>query len=508
MWTVPVTIWVEKPEMATIRGWPFLIGLLFAALALVLFGFSGRCLRWWRRRNGSFFFVSALVGHDPDGMDRDVSRWRRTIRFEEPGEQSFSDTDIVRGGLTVEAVTKTDDDGVFDTWAAADQLATDFGYAIRRDNAKTPTNLALNVVWPLGIAFGLALTVSSVRIWYVRDPPRQADQSWAEKYDGRWFRRSRWFRGDLIDVIETTRLGASTMEELPSDLSITPALDGVDGRPTRRLGSILDDDRHDGPVAVHVALSEELVGKNRTPNYGSAHAAHGIRTHWTVRPAGDRKQAVSYDPRFFGTDAGACAAVIVCAISTGRPVHVFARVPIPVATAMGIAIRKQLGDLPEGSPARSIIVHNYGGGGFKPWRLWIDKPPSRAVATQPPASEGSNEVVERIINLTAHPVRVLGQDGGELIVFPSEGEARVQQSTVRNGNVEIDELDIPVRAIEYGEPSGLPESEVGVTYIVSRVTAQAAADRSDLVFPDDEVRDSDGQIIGCRSLARLAAGAR
>lgn len=56
-----------------------------------------------------------------------------------------------------------------------------------------------------------------------------------------------------------------------------------------------------------------------------------------------------------------------------------------------------------------------------------------------------------------------------------------------------------------GPVEGLPEPDPAcrVRYIVSRVVAEAARGRADLLIPDDTVRDEQGRIIGCRALARL-----
>lgn len=65
---------------------------------------------------------------------------------------------------------------------------------------------------------------------------------------------------------------------------------------------------------------------------------------------------------------------------------------------------------------------------------------------------------------------------------------------------------IPVVKTEFGEVLGLPESAEVVTYIVSRITVEAAQaqDRStdDLLVTSGAVRDSQGRIIGCRAFAR------
>ncbi|ARF70806.1 hypothetical protein B7C51_25050 (plasmid) [Paenibacillus larvae subsp. pulvifaciens] len=83
--------------------------------------------------------------------------------------------------------------------------------------------------------------------------------------------------------------------------------------------------------------------------------------------------------------------------------------------------------------------------------------------------------------------------------IPSSGNARVKQKRVPLGEVN----GIPVCKTAFGEVEGLPEPQDGIVYIVSALTAQAAKDRNDLYVPDEQVRDSEGRIIGCRALAKI-----
>jgi len=70
---------------------------------------------------------------------------------------------------------------------------------------------------------------------------------------------------------------------------------------------------------------------------------------------------------------------------------------------------------------------------------------------------------------------------------------------------DIDDWDItiPVVKTRFGEVEGLPEPEEGTVYIVSNLVAQAVPDREDVFFPDDLVRDENGNIIGCRALGKI-----
>ena len=61
---------------------------------------------------------------------------------------------------------------------------------------------------------------------------------------------------------------------------------------------------------------------------------------------------------------------------------------------------------------------------------------------------------------------------------------------------------VSVNKSVFGEVVGLPEPIEGTWYIVSRIVAEAAQ-RSDLLVPDETVRNSEGQIVGCKSFATI-----
>jgi hypothetical protein len=103
-------------------------------------------------------------------------------------------------------------------------------------------------------------------------------------------------------------------------------------------------------------------------------------------------------------------------------------------------------------------------------------------------------------NLTPHRLVVVDAAGAALLTLPPcPAPPRVDQEVV-------DEVVLPtgvmVRGIRYGPVSGLPDPTPGVVLVVSRVVAREV-ERADLVFPDGEVRDAEGRIIGCRRLARF-----
>ena len=120
----------------------------------------------------------------------------------------------------------------------------------------------------------------------------------------------------------------------------------------------------------------------------------------------------------------------------------------------------------------------------------------------------------RVVVLTRHALVVFAKsvDGGEqtasprviLRVAPSGQVARVRTRSVAAADLAIDGVSVPLSTVSY-EPTidGLPPPVGGIVYFVSRITAEAA-NRGDLVFAADEVRDRHNRIIGCHELAQFA----
>ncbi len=78
-------------------------------------------------------------------------------------------------------------------------------------------------------------------------------------------------------------------------------------------------------------------------------------------------------------------------------------------------------------------------------------------------------------------------------------ESDIKEDGYDNGwNIYID-----IMQKSFSEVEGLPEPQENTIYIVSALVAGAAKDRDDLVIPNDTVRDDQGRIIGCRSLAKI-----
>ena len=85
----------------------------------------------------------------------------------------------------------------------------------------------------------------------------------------------------------------------------------------------------------------------------------------------------------------------------------------------------------------------------------------------------------------------------------------IRTTATRQDEVETDGYDngwnitVDIMKKSFTEIEGLPEPKENTIYIVSALVAGAAKNRDDLVVPNDIVRDDQGRIIGCRSLAKI-----
>ena len=99
------------------------------------------------------------------------------------------------------------------------------------------------------------------------------------------------------------------------------------------------------------------------------------------------------------------------------------------------------------------------------------------------------------VNLTPHEITFIFADGNELVIPPSGNLARVSVKTEKAGEID----GIPVTTSVFGEV----EPKEGTAYLVSSIVAQRVRERDGVFIPSDSVRDSEGRIIGCRSLGRV-----
>ena len=106
----------------------------------------------------------------------------------------------------------------------------------------------------------------------------------------------------------------------------------------------------------------------------------------------------------------------------------------------------------------------------------------------------------QIINLTPHAITFCDPEGKPVrTISPSGTLARVSSRTEVTGEL----AGIPITETIYGEVVGLPEAKPDVIYLVSSLVAQRVPERKDVFIPAESVRDSEGRIVGCKSLGRI-----
>ena len=124
-----------------------------------------------------------------------------------------------------------------------------------------------------------------------------------------------------------------------------------------------------------------------------------------------------------------------------------------------------------------------------------------------------------ITNLTPHPIRVYGWNVPDRF-DPADHEPQwvlePSGTVARIGEIELGTQTLPgvpttVEFVEYRHSNGLPPmpeprpkgtADITDWYVVSLAMALAlAGGRGDLLVPFREVRNLDGTVIGCRSLA-------
>lgn len=103
----------------------------------------------------------------------------------------------------------------------------------------------------------------------------------------------------------------------------------------------------------------------------------------------------------------------------------------------------------------------------------------------------------KFVNCTPHVVDIVREDGSILSIEPSGVVPRCIQMEDEIASI----YGIVVTRQTFGKVIDLPEPEIGVYLIVSRLVASAAKGRKDLLVPGPLVRDENGQPCGCRGLS-------
>lgn len=111
----------------------------------------------------------------------------------------------------------------------------------------------------------------------------------------------------------------------------------------------------------------------------------------------------------------------------------------------------------------------------------------------------------KIVNLTPHVINVQDAETGEIRNIPPSGKvARLSSSRETVMQILTPSGVFNLTRTVFGEVQDLPEPDGESIFIVSSLVAQAVPNRYDVFVPDDTFRDSEGRIVGCRSIATLA----
>jgi hypothetical protein len=123
----------------------------------------------------------------------------------------------------------------------------------------------------------------------------------------------------------------------------------------------------------------------------------------------------------------------------------------------------------------------------------------------------------RINNATPHEVVIVDDNGEEIITFSpiknpivlAQKPIRLETNTLRVGALKglendkwiREKVDVPLSLTKMGAAEELPPQKEGQFYIVSRAVQEAYPERQDFLIPNETVRDEEGKIVGCKSLA-------
>ena len=110
-----------------------------------------------------------------------------------------------------------------------------------------------------------------------------------------------------------------------------------------------------------------------------------------------------------------------------------------------------------------------------------------------------------IINLTSHKITVLDNRGNEIFELSGvQNPPRVEEIKYETKHLKINGMhDLKIYKAENVSVTRLPQQKENTYYIVSRLVAEYAKKRKDLLVPDEFVRDEDGNIIGCKSFKNI-----
>ena len=449
--------------------------VLFLVLYLLFFGYRRRT----HRKVGSFLYIA-----DRDNNDRDRPRVQRTI--ERLGLSSpFQETTEV---ITPTGVIK--DSGQFA--AKSRQLWIDVSYALRRSHQNTPVNIVNNTAWELGVGLGLHLDVQPSRlyIWYLVETPKHQGSGPPSDPTSAGPQPSA-LENTLTDAIHGADLvGVGGKYEPCSVLEIE-----------RQVASSNGDNNEQEPTIVLEISQPGITVNSAGSNKG--HAKLGVLNRESLPMSVNGSNLIS--PTCFSQIARSCASLILEHVAqSNQPLNVYARIPTPLSAAIGFALQHNGANVDTDKiEAQLRLMHFVPRRYFDAWSLAPQKmsPSQHAEPSKAESPPDVGPTLDRLINLTPHTVRVLDDHDEPILEIPPSGEfARLEETAAPDSDLKLDNSTLRHRSIKYGEIVALPDLQPGVGYVVSRVLAASCAHRIDVFFPDEEVRNQDQQIVGCRGL--------
>ena len=322
---LPISIPVEEARLSAFCEKPFLVAsatALFFVLVRLLIG------KWYVQRvnaHGSFLYISAL--HEQEN-DRDKFRLERVMER----------TAIAVKGASVPQfnLLKPVEIDLKKSSGPAEALGTlqnNLSFALKADDSDLPTQLLMNMLWPLAVQLGIRtdLKHEQATLWYLKDDGVKPS---------RWIKKYQWLDNTLLDTIDLPSLAAQFPNPLSAGISTPASKDTFDGN------------RSDIPVAaasVILELSGSPIPDNTSISAFNA-AYNGASQEWRVRPANELKQGELTDPVHLAHDAVRAAATIFRAVksvkeqqssenSKTKKIPIFGRVAKPQAFAIGHMLR-------------------------------------------------------------------------------------------------------------------------------------------------------------------------
>lgn len=111
---------------------------------------------------------------------------------------------------------------------------------------------------------------------------------------------------------------------------------------------------------------------------------------------------------------------------------------------------------------------------------------------------------KNIVNKTPHKITLLDEDDNIIRNLPPADEpARLKtKEHIVDRVFEDSNKGVPIKKTDIIGVKNLPKSNENKFYLVSRTLA-SKLNRDDLLAPNELIRDNEGNVIGCKSLAKI-----